>query len=350
MPGPLLLASAAVARPRTTRRVVGGLIALTVASGLLLSAVLAALVGTDPAFTGTGGNGACISGLAGASPAVQRSTPGGGGQAWTAEQQANAQVIVAVGREQGTPPRAQWIALATAMQESSLINLDRGHLDSLGLFQQRPSAGWGTPQEILDPRYASTQFYARLAGIPGWEQMPLTQAAQAVQRSAFPDAYAKWEGAAAALLAQLGGATDTLVCQPGQVPAGAAGAALAFAGEQLGKPYQWGATGPDTYDCSGLTQMAWLAAGVQIPRVSRDQAQAGTQIPRAQAQPGDLLFWSPTGTVDGVEHVALYLGNGWIREAPRTGTPVRDRALGTERDQRLLLPFVVRPGAASAAP
>jgi len=344
MPGPVLLAAAA-ARPRTARRIIGGLVALAVTGALLLVAAVAAIIGTNPAFTGSTAGGACISGLStGAIPASEGNGPG-----WSAEQQANAAVIVAVGQERGAPPRAQWIALATAMQESSLINLEHGDRDSLGLFQQRPSAGWGTPEEILDPRYAASRFYDRLERVPGWEQMPLTMAAQAVQRSAFPDAYAKWEGPAAELLAQLGGDASALLCQPGQVSAGAA-TALAFAGEQLGKPYQWGATGPDAYDCSGLTQMAWLAAGVQIPRVSRDQARAGARIPLEQAQPGDLLFWSTNGAVDGVEHVALYLGSGWIREAPRTGTPVRDRALGTERDQRMLLPFAIRPGTAAVAP
>jgi murein DD-endopeptidase MepM/ murein hydrolase activator NlpD len=113
------------------------------------------------------------------------------------EQIQNAITIYTVGAERGLPEQAMIVALSTAMQESTLRNL--GHLgeandhDSLGLFQQRPSSGWGTPEQIQDPVYASTKFYDRLETITGWESMPVTEAAQAVQISAFPDAYAKWE-------------------------------------------------------------------------------------------------------------------------------------------------------------
>lgn len=113
------------------------------------------------------------------------------------EQLHNAGIIVSVGARRGIPVRGQIIAVATAIQESGLRNLghqgDRNDHDSLGLFQQRPSQGWGTPEQILDPVYASSKFYDKLLTIPGWEAMPLTEAAQAVQRSAYPDAYAKWE-------------------------------------------------------------------------------------------------------------------------------------------------------------
>jgi hypothetical protein len=87
------------------------------------------------------------------------------------------------------------------MQESGLRNLDFGDRDSLGLFQQRPSQGWGTPAQILDPTYAATKFYQKLIAVPGWRQLPLTVAAQRVQVSAYPDAYAKWEPDARAVVA-----------------------------------------------------------------------------------------------------------------------------------------------------
>jgi hypothetical protein len=116
---------------------------------------------------------------------------------------ANAEVIVDTGTALGVPERGQWIALAAAMQETSLRNIDWGDRDSLGLFQQRPSQDWGAPAEILDPVYAATQFYERLVAIPGWEDLPLWQAAQAVQRSGHPTAYSKWEDAAAAVLGAL---------------------------------------------------------------------------------------------------------------------------------------------------
>ncbi|OJF13896.1 M23 family metallopeptidase [Couchioplanes caeruleus] len=109
----------------------------------------------------------------------------------------NAAIIINVGAKLKMPPRAWVIAVATAMQESGLRNL--GHLgkendhDSLGLFQQRPETGWGTPAQVTDPTYAATKFYEKLKTIDGWETMPLTRAAQRVQISAYPDAYAKHE-------------------------------------------------------------------------------------------------------------------------------------------------------------
>lgn len=113
------------------------------------------------------------------------------------EQLDNATIIVSVGKEMGIPPRGWVVAIATAMQESKLRNLThlgaRNDHDSLGLFQQRPSQGWGTERQILDPRYSARKFYERLQGVGGWETMQTTAAAQRVQRSAFPDAYQKWE-------------------------------------------------------------------------------------------------------------------------------------------------------------
>ncbi|MBA2309770.1 MAG: heavy metal transporter [Pseudonocardiales bacterium] len=117
------------------------------------------------------------------------------------EQRKNAAVIVTTGRELRVPDRGIWVALATALQESGLRNLDYGDRDSLGLFQQRPSQGWGSPAQIRDPRYAATQFFQRLLQVPSWTELPLWQAAQTVQRSGFPYAYARWEQAAADLLA-----------------------------------------------------------------------------------------------------------------------------------------------------
>jgi hypothetical protein len=107
----------------------------------------------------------------------------------TDEQIGNAGTIAQVGRDRGLPQRAVVIALATAMQESSLRNLDHGDRDSLGLFQQRPSQGWGTPEQVQDPLYSAGIFYDRLLGVPGWENMRVTDAAQTVQRSAHPELY-----------------------------------------------------------------------------------------------------------------------------------------------------------------
>ncbi|WNM38645.1 hypothetical protein RMN56_26470 [Micromonospora halotolerans] len=113
------------------------------------------------------------------------------------EQLANAKAIIAATKKAGLPERAAVISIATSLQESKLENL--GHLgdandhDSLGLFQQRPSSGWGTPEQITNPEYATLAFEKGLKQVDGWDKMPLTEAAQTVQVSAYPDAYAQWE-------------------------------------------------------------------------------------------------------------------------------------------------------------
>ena len=108
------------------------------------------------------------------------------------EQMANAATIAAVGLVNGVPDQGIVIALATAMQESDLYNLTGGDRDSIGLFQQRPSMGWGRAEDVGNPRYAAGAFYRQLLLTRGWEEMRVTEAAQAVQRSAYPEAYQKW--------------------------------------------------------------------------------------------------------------------------------------------------------------
>ncbi|GGY89987.1 heavy metal transporter [Streptomyces poonensis] len=133
---------------------------------------------------------------------------------FTPEQAVNAATISAVGTARGMPERAVTIALATALQESGLRNIDYGDRDSLGLFQQRPSQGWGTRKQIMDPAYAAGEFYAHLAEVPGYSRLPLTVAAQRVQRSGYPQAYAKHEPDATLLAAALTGrAAATLTCE-----------------------------------------------------------------------------------------------------------------------------------------
>nr|WP_317228940.1 LysM peptidoglycan-binding domain-containing protein [Clavibacter sp. MX14-G9D] len=133
----------------------------------------------------------------------------------TDEMRRNARVIVQVGRSAGVSDYGLVIALATAAQESTLRNLDWGDRDSIGLFQQRPSQGWGQPSDLNDPVYASRAFFGGsvnpnpgstrgLLDIPGWKSMTVTQAAQAVQYSAYPEAYAKWEPSAWIWLDEIG--------------------------------------------------------------------------------------------------------------------------------------------------
>jgi murein DD-endopeptidase MepM/ murein hydrolase activator NlpD len=123
------------------------------------------------------------------------------------DQMRNAAVIIAVGQKMNVPPRGWVIAIATALQESVLSNLPnlgaKNDHDSVGLFQQRPSQGWGTVEEIMDPQYASTKFYEKLVKVSNWESRSVTDAAQEVQHSAYPDAYAKHEPLAALIVNSL---------------------------------------------------------------------------------------------------------------------------------------------------
>ena len=297
--------------------------------GLVLSlAILAAALGIPGPPDGNDGSDACLGKI----------TPGTtvDGQTLDAEQITDAGLIVAAGQHLGIPEPGETIALATAMQESGLHNLDHGDRDSLGLFQQRPSQGWGTTSQIMDPTYSATAFYKALTNVGGWAAMPTTDAAQAVQHSAYPQAYAKWDQLAHDLATTLDG---TCTSGDGPTPPAPAGyqippgtptpitAVIDFALKQLGKPYQYGATGPSTWDCSGLIQAAYAAIGVPLPRTTYDQFNAGASVPindPAAFRPGDLLFIpGDDGTTSAPGHVGLYLGNGLVLHAPKTGDVVR---------------------------
>lgn len=169
-------------------------------------------------------------------------------------QMANAATIAAVGIRLKQPERAIVVALATAFQESHLRNLDDGDRDSVGLFQQRPSQGWGTPEKIQDPRYAATRFYKALKKVKGWKSMRVTDAAQKVQRSAYPNAYEKWADESAVLARALSGsATGAVACTVTGDPAvrGTAASAALAAGLRL----DWGSALPAKTPAqpSGLT-------------------------------------------------------------------------------------------------
>jgi cell wall-associated NlpC family hydrolase len=302
-----------------------------------------------------------------------------------ADQVPNAKTIQATGLAMGVPARGQVIALATALQESGLRNLAYGDADSLGLFQQRPSEGWGTAAEVLDPVHASEEFYQALEGVPGWQSLSVAQAAQAVQKSAFPDAYAKWEPLATALQQAIqavlsststapsaapstpstpgvvhvgiGGACSPGgdgggfgVIPPGSVPAGytipadapaAVQTAIRWALGQLGTPYQWGgsctdAHGPDPMgrcDCSSLMQQAYKAAGVALTRTTYTQVKQGKPVPVDALRPGDLVFTE--GSAAAPEHVGMYIGSGLIVNAPHTGAVVDINTLADWKPQIL---------------
>jgi hypothetical protein len=191
-------------------------VAFAVLAGL--SAPAAASTGNHPTTTSPTTTVAATTTAATAAQTVGADTKPGPGAAWkpsatdlhtapvpgaqqtltpTGEQLRNAKAIMNAGQTMHLPARAWVIAIATSMQESQLRNIgDLGSAndhDSLGLFQQRPTSGWGTPQQLQDPTYAATAFYKGLVDVKGWTSMPLTDAAQAVQVSAYPDHYAKWE-------------------------------------------------------------------------------------------------------------------------------------------------------------
>jgi cell wall-associated NlpC family hydrolase len=322
--------------------------------------------------------------------------PGGGARqigprSWSAEQTANAQLITSVVVSRTLPRRAAVIAVSTAIVESTLRNLPHGDRDSLGLFQQRPSQGWGTPERILTPSLATATFLDRLVAIPGWATMAPGTAAQAVQRSAFPDAYAPQETPAAALVEQFWtGPDNPLPLAPGappvqlaslaltgcpdqggsniplgpgqrnakamppgyQLPADpAARAAVGYAIAQLGKPYVWGATGPGAFDCSGLMQAAWANARVGISRSTTTQVNDGTPIVGlGNLAAGDLLFIPGSmGTPARPRHVGIYAGSGLVINAYDSSTGVIVEPL-TNWAPKIVAARRVGPGAPRQVP
>ncbi|MBC3842663.1 hypothetical protein GXW82_28260 [Streptacidiphilus sp. 4-A2] len=162
------------------------------------------------------------------------------------QQMDNASTITAVSVSRDLPERADTIALATAMQESKLENLSGGDLDSVGLFQQRPSEGWGEATQIEDPVYATDKFLDRLVAVPGYTELPLTVAAQDVQHSGYPDAYAQHEGDATVLSGALGGRIPAATtCQVNSVgTADSAAAGTTALGWRLGQGVRPGGADP----------------------------------------------------------------------------------------------------------
>jgi cell wall-associated NlpC family hydrolase len=251
--------------------------------------------------------------------------PTNGVSGYSREQSANASTIVAVGKQMQVPEHGLVTAVAAALQESGLRNLDHGDRDSLGLFQQRPSQGWGTPAQIMNPAYAATAFYHRLLEIPGWRELSVNDAAQTVQRSATPTAYGHHETAARVIAAAVGGAT----CNPIPARGPAAVQAIAFARAQIGQPYLWGGDGSEAgeagFDCSGLTTAAYASAGARLPRTAHTQYLATARVLETELRPGDLVFYGNPNTK--IHHVGLYIGNGQMIDAPSAGKRVGVRPI-----------------------
>lgn len=345
------------------------------------------------------------------------------------------------------------IGLMAALQESSLRNLSYGHLDSVGLFQQR--ASWGSFKQRTDPRWSTAKFFSRLKGVSGRERMPMWQAAQSVQISANGKAYDRWESAASFLFGEYGGsvstdgpkakrsqtldyrptsesvitrmlnnpqtmdfrtysdpilqaklgnvkgsmapmaeASDWLAAegqqntggpvggpaaspvavgaqaadkqvdfsgfrdlsyeaqvaeldaetagmfqdylkgsgspatgQAGNAASGVRADVLATAKKYIGTPYVFGGNSTRGFDCSSLVQYTLKQFGIDAPRLAYQQARWGEQTSISKIRPGDLVFWGNSSRTQG-NHIAFYLGNNMILEAPRPGLSVRIRKLG----------------------
>lgn len=360
--------------------------------------------------------------------------------AFSDEQRQNAAIIISVGRRLGATDRDLQVALMTAMQESGLRNLSYGDRDSVGLFQQRDA--WAPYASRMNPYESAKMFFTGgqqgqrgLLDFKTRDRMSLTQAAQAVQVSAFPDAYAKHESAATELLGLTGympdappGAPAGGVAPPPGAPLGAPGAApgaapklapaapstppgpdvtaaatpgvgavtapgvgpvapgsgevtvpgvgsvidpvvfddpadelldepsftalfpdaqqtalfsralstasggrradvVSAAMSWVGTPYAWGGTSRTGADCSGSLQSIYAQFGVDLPRISADQARFGARIGLNALQPGDLVAWDNSSRNNGADHIAMYLGDGRIFELPRPGLSGRIRTL-----------------------
>lgn len=325
----------------------------------------------------------------------------------------NAQVVVAVGEKMRIPPQGIVVALATGLQESGLKNYANDGSDprlqgdqrgvvasmnlphdavghdhgSIGIMQQQ-FPWWGSVQELMTPAIAARKFYEALQKVSGWQNMPVTVAAQTVQGSAAPDAYAKWEPRARALYAAYrgsgGNTSDSDAAAAGLAPSGPAGAsgsaqdpnnhtlcdilktsvnqqkaqaaspilhaseagvrAVRAAQSEIGLPYVWGGGGFDGptgggFDCSGLTSYAiFQASGIKLPRTTYDQINVGTRISDLhQMAPGDLVL--SNFSERGPEHVQLYAGGGMVVEAQTFGVPVKMSPLPHSRiEVRRVLP------------
>jgi cell wall-associated NlpC family hydrolase len=273
--------------------------------------------------------------------------------------------------------QAAVIAVMTTLTESGLRVLANPHdpsgsahpsqgvgydHDSLGLFQQRPS--WGTSAARMDPVASTNLFLDALQAQPGWDARPSWEVAQDVQRSAFDGAPSPANGGSAVYggnyLAQHARAlqivADITTNTPPGFECGAATTAEAptatgslglptsyrippqtspparlavtFALAQLGKPYLWGGTGPDRFDCSGLTQAAWRAGGHKLGRTTWEQATDGAPASIGTIRPGDLVLTPGSdGSLAAPGHMGLYLGDGLVIHAPKSGDVVRVTAL-----------------------
>lgn len=253
---------------------------------------------------------------------------------------------ISVGKQLGIPRDAWMIAIMMALQESTLRVLANSNVpasfqfphdgvgsdhDSIGSAQQRPAAGWGSVEQLMDLGYNARAFYGGPSGpnrgsprglldIPGWRSMDKGQAAQAVQVSAFPELYARWESQATAIVNSLEGGTAPAVCtdSPSEsvLPSATADLSqirkdvLRFTQAGVGGTYIWGGTAFKAWDCSGYVQWIYKQVGINLPRIEQWRVGLRTESP----QPGDLVVQNPQGP-DNWGHVGIYAGDGMMYSA-----------------------------------
>jgi cell wall-associated NlpC family hydrolase len=319
--------------PRVARFIVG--IPAALALTVIMFSVLVVVV-VDDATADEGVRGVVCAPAGATSRSVGRYGP---------EQMTNAKLIVDIGTERGISDHGIVTALMAAMTESSLRNLDHGDRDSLGLFQMRPSQGWGSPAQLTDPTYTVNKFYDVLLTVPNWQGLSPGAAAQAVERSAFPDRYNKHEQTAREIL----GAVRGVSCPASRGSHGdgqhvslpsnpRAETVINAALSQLGVPYAWAggtATGPSRgtgrdagvvgFDCSGLALYAYAQIGVAVPHQTQAIWRAFQPAVRdpPDVQPGDLILLSNNGQPGGIHHVGIYMGDGNVVHAPQSGDVVK---------------------------
>ncbi len=217
--------------------------------------------------------GVAVAGHSHRGPGAARCVVGAGDGTYTVDpvQAQNAATISAVASRLGLPDHAVTIALATALQESKLVNLPYGDRDSLGLFQQRPSQGWGTAAQVSDPTYAATAFYRALVRLPHWRTDDVATAAQAVQRSADGTAYAAKEDEARALaIALTGEQPAAITCSGGALATGRATTTTTTAAVRAEVAGALGATAlaPGTDTALGRSAAAWLVANANADGIT----------------------------------------------------------------------------------
>lgn len=348
MPAPALLLG--IVKKRAALKLAGAAFSAMVLCCVMALCGSIALV----AFGAQSSTAACITVAAGGSgQAVTITVPDSPPTTLSQSQVTVAQAYIAVGRARSVPGNGIVIALMMALQESNMQMLANSSVpeslqyphdgvgsdhDSVGSAQQRPSTGWGSVAELMQPAYNAEVFYGGPQGpnhgsprglldVQGWDQMDKGVAAQAVQGSAFPERYAQWQAEAEAILKALGSSTVPADCtanssgppQP-TMPADLSQlrrAIIAYAQEGVGGAYVWGGTAFKAWDCSGYVQWIYGKAGIQLPRTEQWTAGAVTVSP----QPGDLVVQNPDGP-NHWGHVGIYAGNGMMYSAlnPAVGT------------------------------